>query len=317
MFKVGLIGCGNIVNSHVSAIAHVDELTVTAACDISEANLKRMCDKTGATGYSDYKEMVKNEELDLVIISLPHALHREATCFCAEAGLDIFLEKPMGISSDDCREMIDACNKAGVMLWVGHPQRYFPTNMFAKELIDSGELGELVGFDETRNCEYFTENRPKWFLTKSMSGGGIMFNLGAHALDKIKYFCGDEKIAFATGSAHIREGFDCEDSAQGFVKMANGVSGTLNLIAHTKAYRYEDILYLTKGEIRIANGEVYYCGEDGVFKTQTFEIVHDNFVLQLMDVVKALKSPDKKPAVDGDFGLDVIHAIKCIYGEEK
>lgn len=316
MFKVGLIGCGKISAGHLRAFETIEDANITAACDLVDANLNQVCEKTGAKGYKDYKEMVEKEELDLVIITLPHGLHGEATCYCAEKGLDIFLEKPMGISSDDCKNMIETCKRCGVMLWVGHLQCYFPFNIFAKKLIKSGELGELVSFTETRNLNYFSADRPGWFLKKAMSGGGIMVNLGAHSLDKMKFFT-DSTIAEITGQVHIREGYDCEDSGQAFVKMANGVTGTLNLIGHTSAGMYHTALYLTKGEIRVMqNGEVHYCGQDGVFKVEKCEQV-PGMTYQIQDVIRVLRDGTKKPVVDGEYGLDIIYAIKRLYGDEE
>jgi len=316
MIKVGLIGCGKISAGHLRAFETIDDANITAACDLVDENLNLVCEKTGATPYKDYKEMVEKEELDLVIITLPHGLHSEATCFCASRGLDIFLEKPMGISSDDCKKMIDACKKAGVMLWVGHLQCYMPFNMFAKSLLDSGELGTLVSFSETRNLNYFSSDRPAWFLKKAMSGGGIMVNLGAHSLDKLKYFTGST-ISEIYGQVHIRDGYDVEDSGQAFVKMANGVTGTLNLIGHTSAAKYVTALYLTKGEIRInVDGSVEYCGTDGVFTKKQCEDV-PGMTYQIQDVIRVIRDGSRKPVVDGDYGLDIIYAIKRLYGDEK
>ncbi len=318
MFRIGLIGCGAISRGQVAAIDTIDDAQIVAACDLSEANLKEVTDKTGAKGYADYKEMVKTEKLDLVIISLPHGLHREATCLCAELGIDVFLEKPMGISSEDCQIMIDACEKAGVMLWVGHIQRYMQPNMFAKQLIDSGEFGELISMHETRNGEYFHERRPKWFGKKAMSGGGIAINLGAHCLDKFKYFSGSN-IAEIKGGIHIHEGLDCEDAVQAFVTMENGVTGTMNLIGMKTPHRYEVVLYLTNGEIRIVyeNGEfVHYCKNGEPMQCKEIDYIA-GMTLQLQDVIAALRSGEKKPKVDGYYGKDVIHAVKRIYGDEK
>ncbi len=315
MIKVGLIGCGKISVNHLLAFEKIDNAKIVAACDLNEENLKVVCDKTGAVPYIDYKEMVEKEELDLAVITLPHGLHNESTCFCAEHGLDVFLEKPMGISSKDCKQMIKCCKKNKVMLWVGHLQRYMPGNMFAKQLIESGELGELVGMSEFRNGVYFSENRPKWFLTKKMSGGGIMINLGAHSLDKLKYFS-DSEIAEVNGSIHIRDGYDCEDSAQAFVRMKNGVSATINCIAHTNAYYELTTLYLTKGEIRINGCEVSYCKEDGEFIKHDCEYIL-GMELQMKDVIKRLSEGNREPVVDGAYGLDIIHAVKRVYKDEK
>lgn len=319
MFKIGLIGCGAISNGHVNAFDTIEDASITAACDISEEKLQSVCERTGARGYSDYKKMVEEEELDLAVITLPHGLHCEAAYFCAESGLDVFLEKPMALNSDECRKIIEACKSFGVMLWVGHLQKYMPANVFTKKLIDSGELGELVGFSEVRNGEYFTEKRPKWFGIKAMSGGGIMMNLGAHALDKMKYFS-DSDIAEISGSIHMHDGLDCEDGVQAFVKMKNGVSGTVTLIGHTTNNDYETILYLTNGEIRMRlekSCSVEYCknGEP----MQSYDVGKGaswGMTYQMQDVIRTLREKKKTPSVDGEYGFDIIKAIKKLYKDE-
>ncbi len=318
MIKVALIGCGKISRGHLNAFKTIDDAKIVAACDLAEENLKAVCDETGAAPYTDYKQMIKElaNELDLAIITLPHGLHGEATCFCAEHGVDVFLEKPMGIDSDDCKRMIEACEKAGVMLWVGHLQKYMPHNVFVKSLIDSGELGELVSYSETRNCNYFSDDRPRWFLSKKMSGGGIMINLGAHALDKLKFFTGAD-VAEINGGVHIRDGYDCEDSGQAFVKMSNGVTAQLTLIGHTGAIYETVALYLTKGEIRInRDNSVEWCGVDGVFKKKECDKT-PAMTYQIQDVIATIRNGSKKPVVDGAYGLDIVHAIKRLYGDEK
>lgn len=313
MIKAGLIGCGKISTSQIAAIEASPDANITAVCDTSEERLAAICEKTGAVGYTDYKELLDKEDIDLAIISLPHFLHGEATCYAAERGIDIFLEKPMGISVADCEKMIETCKRCGVMLWVGHSHRYIESYRRAKELADSGELGELVCFSETRNVDYFADSRPRWFLKKELSGGGIMINLGAHCLDKMKYFF-DSEIESISGNVHIREGFDVEDSVQAFVRMKNGGYGTVNLVGTTAAHMNPTVLYLTKGEIRIStSGAVEYCGEDGAFKKE--EHSGSGMKNQLEDVIRVMQTLDKKPVVTGEYGLDIIRAIKTLYGE--
>lgn len=319
MIKVGLIGCGKISVGHLRAFETIDDAAIVAACDLSEESMKAVCDATGAAPYADYKKMIDElrDELDLAIITLPHGLHGEATCYCAERGVDVFLEKPMGLNSEDCQRMIDCCKKNNVMFWVGHLQRYMPANVYAKSLVDSGKFGELVSFMETRNTNYFSDDRPRWFLKKASSGGGIMINLGAHALDKMKYFTDGAEISEISGQVHIRDGYDCEDSGQAFVKMSNGVTGLLNFIGHTAAGCNNTVLYLTKGEIRItASGSVSYCGADGKFTTEELEYV-PGMTYQIQDVCRVIREGKRVPTVTGEYGLDIIHAVKRLYGEEK
>ncbi len=317
MIKVGLIGCGKISRGHIDAFKEIPDAAITAACDLNEEALRSVCEEICAKGYVDYKEMVQKEDLDLVIINLPHGLHGEATCFCAERGVDVFLEKPMGISSDDCKKMIDTCKKNNVMLWVGHPQRYMSSNILIKQIIDSGKYGKLIGMHETRQENYFAESRPRWFLTKKMSGGGMMMNLGAHALDKLKFFTG-ASISEISGQVHIRDGYDCEDFAQAVVKMENGVVCTIDMIGTTAAAKYETILYFTEGEIRKSGfgNTIRFCGKDGVF--EDFAATgKDHMTAQMEEVISVIRDGSKKPAVSGEYGLEIIHAIKQLYGEES
>lgn len=315
MINVGLIGCGKISNGQIAAFDAISDARIVAACDLSEENLRAVCKKTGAVGYTDYKELITCEAVDLVVISLPHFLHGEATCFAAEHKVNVFLEKPMGISVPDCEKMIEVCKKNNVMLWVGHAHCYHPAYMRAKELIDSGELGSLVSFSETRNVNYFADSRPRWFLKKELSGGGIMINLGAHCLDKMKFLSGSE-IEDIYGQVHIRDGFDVEDSAQVFVRMKNGFTGTVNLIGHTAANMNPTAVYLTKGEIRIlVDGKVEYCGEDGIFKSEQCE--NTGMPLQLKKVIETLENGKKTPEVSGEYGLDIIRAITELYEKSR
>ena len=207
--------------------------------------------------------------------------------------------------------MIGACEKNNVMLWVGHPAHFNASNRFAKGLIDSGKLGELISFSETRNQFYFSDDRPRWFLTKKMSGGGIMMNLGVHSLDKLKYFS-DSEIADIKGNVHIHEGFDVEDCASVLVRMKNGVAGTINLNGQTCAWKNDITLYLTKGEIRInPDASVEYCGVDGVFKKQLCE---GNWMAeQLRSVVSYLNGEETEITVSGEYGLDIVRAIERLY----
>ena len=318
MIKVALIGCGSISMAHISAFEKTSGAKIVAVCDISEEKVNVAIQKTGAQGFSDYKQMITETNPDLAVITLPHALHCEAVCFCAEHGTDVFVEKPMGISSEDCEKMIECCKKNRVMLWVGNLQRYMTANIIAKQLVDSGEYGKLISITEVRNGEYFTERRPKWFSQKALSGGGIAMNLGAHALDKMKYFTNGAGVKDICGSIHLPEGSECEDGLSALVTMDNGVVGTLNIIGYTSACKYETVLYLTNGEIRMQledNDYIEHCkrGEDFV-RTPCGNV--SAMEVQIAELVDRLNNGNRTPVVDGEYGKDIVHAIKRLYSEE-
>lgn len=315
MIKVGLIGCGKISERHISAFSKIKEAKITAVCDISSEKVAYAAELTGAQKYSDYIDMIDNAELDLAVVNLPHSLHNPCVCECARRGLDVFLEKPMGISVKDCDEMIAACKEAGIMLWVGHGQSFEPVNIRAKEIVESGKLGKLISVTETRNTIYFTEDRPRWFLDKNISGGGIMVNLGAHTLDRIKFFAGGD-IQYAFGGIHIPQGMTVENNVQAFVKTTTGVTAAINLVGHTAAYQYLTVLYLSDGEIRIHDDDtIEVCCRDGEFETVDCSCGLSEMDLQMKCLVKTILA-GSKPQISGDYGKDIIRAIENIYDTE-
>ncbi len=316
MIKTAMIGCGKNCGRHFHAFARLEGAKITAVCDVVEENLNAAIRETGACGYTDYTQLLKNEELDLAVINLPHNLHNPCVRACAAAGVDIFLEKPMGLSVADCEEMQEICKAAGVMLWVGHGKSYAPINVRAKELVRSGEYGRLVSMMEIRNMDYFADDRPRWFLDEKKSGGGIMMNLGAHALDKVKFFS-EGNIVSAYGGRNIPDGFNVENSAQAFVKTDNGVTALINLIGHTKAVHCVTTLYLTGGEIRIhMNGILEACRSDGVFEKISYDNSLSEMDAQIQTVIETMLAGGK-PGIDGEYGKDIIRAIKTVYATEQ
>lgn len=312
MFHIGIVGAGSIGMRHIDALLGIPDVKITAVCDTVPSNAVKAAHKTGAIPFYDYHEMATNIPLDAVIINLPHALHAPCATFFAKHKVSVFLEKPMEVSSAACQKIIDVCHAQNVLLMLGHVQRYFPENRAAKALIDSGKYGKLIAFSETRNVYYFSETRPRWFLDKNMSGGGIMMNLGAHTLDKIKYFT-DSSIRFGTGRIDVPPGYSVENSAQAFFVTESGVSATVNLIGSTHAAVSECVLYLTSGVIRIRQGfDVFAASLDGEFHPVEYNKEENPFRLQMEAFIQTLRDRTE-PVVSGQYGLDIISAIEAVY----
>lgn len=318
MINIGIIGCGKMAGAHINALLHFDDAKITAVCDVDEVKRLAAAETADANAYADYAEMLQKEELSLVIICLPPAMHGDCVRYCAGKGVNVFIEKPMGIDSADCRSMIDACKENGVMLFVGHMQRYSRENQIAKTLVESGKYGRLIAIHEIRSSQYPNPvNSPKWLMDRSVSGGGMMYNLGAHTIDMAQYIS-ESYVSLAECSASFTE-TGSENMASGFLKLENGVAVTFNLIGSCNIKRYEITLYLTEGEIRINPSlTVSACGKDGVFETvASWETTYANGMkdtwhyLQFCDVLAALKSGDVK--VSGEYGLGIIETMERLY----
>ena len=133
MVRVGIIGAGKVCLRHAKALQQQSGVKLQAAADIVESRAAEIQQQFGAKPYSDYKKMIVEEDLDAVIINLPHKLHRESAVLCMERGIHTFVEKPMAVNSEDCEAMLEASKIHNVILMIGHIQRYFPENILLRK----------------------------------------------------------------------------------------------------------------------------------------------------------------------------------------
>lgn len=243
MLKVGIIGCGGIANQkHLPALAGIEEVKVVAFCDINEERAilsKNTYGTSDSRVYSDYKEMLEKEDLDIVHVCTPNSSHAEISIAAMEADNHVMCEKPMAKTAEEARAMIEASEKTGKKLTIGYQNRFRKDSQFLHAACADGELGEIY------NAKAHAIRRravPTWgvFLDEEAQGGGPLIDIGTHALDltlwmmdnyKPKYVVGKtyhklsdkENAANAFGSWDPKE-FTVEDSAFGFIVMENGAT---------------------------------------------------------------------------------------------
>jgi len=247
MLNIALIGTGKMAVSDLSSIAKSTTVRLAALCDINEEVVKDLAKKYNVPYFLDYHDIPSSSvEIDAVIINLPHFLHCESSVFFLENGYHVLCEKPMANTVEECDRMIEAAEKSGKKLAVGHLQRFFSTTQFVIDKIKSGELGKLCMYGETRSVNYFAESRPKWFLSKEKAGGGIMMNYGAHAFDKIFSIFGAQDIEVASAIANVKTENDIEGQAQFIVKLADNVSAAVTFSGYSTSF-HQTCYYFEKG----------------------------------------------------------------------
>lgn len=241
--KIGIIGCGGIANGkHMPALKTVKECEMVAFCDIIEEKAIEAAKTYGtpdAKVYTDYKELLKDETIDVVHVCTPNRSHSFITVDALHAGKHVMCEKPMAINTEEAQKMLDAAKETGKKLSIGYQNRHCAENLFAKKYCDDGNLGEI----------YFAKANairrravPTWgvFLNEYEQGGGPLIDIGTHALDltlwmmnnyKPKYCVGTtfHKLNNQTGTGNAwgdwdPEKFTVEDSAFGFIVMENGAT---------------------------------------------------------------------------------------------
>ncbi|HHW47388.1 MAG TPA: Gfo/Idh/MocA family oxidoreductase [Clostridiaceae bacterium] len=316
MLKIGIIGAGIISKSHISAIRKNSKVKLESIADINREKADKIANQYEITPYYDYKDMVQNENLDAVIINLPHFLHKECSIYCMEKGLHCLVEKPMATSSKDCDDMIRSAEYNGVKLMIGHVQRYFSENIKAKEIIQSGELGKIAFIVDIRNGLYITPQRPAWYLQKQLSGGGIMMNLGAHSMDKIIWLTDSNIKSIAGKVGSFNQQYDIEEYAQAFVELENGVSASINLSGCASFPVNETRIYLSEGEILIRTGIGLWVSKGSEYEKVDIQSKTDIFELQLNDFVSSIIDHKDSP-IPGIYGKRIISAIEQVYQSIK
>ena len=280
MFSVGMIGAGIIGASHLAAVAGHPDTRLAAVADIAPGRAQQAAAPYGAHAYESYEEMLEREKLELVIINLPHGLHEACVLACAEKGIHILLEKPMSVSYASCLRMNEACEKNGVLLQVGHVQRYIPQNRAARALIESGKLGALAMISDlrTNNC----------YLTQS-------------------------DIAWATGSCtYLQPGTDVDGSAQMLLRTSSGISASISLCGYSVVPIDETMLFFANGSLRLHTGSdlSVTCGSG--YETVDTSSYPNAFEAQWADFISGVRA-GRILYCDGTYGASIVRTIELLY----
>ena len=270
-------------------------------------------------GYETFERIRENPAIDAVYIALPNSMHCEYVVRAAKAGKHVFCEKPMAISSAECRQMIDACREANVKLMIGYRIQYDVTFRKIYDLVRSGALGEIEAFQAGF---YGMKNKQQWRLNRALSGGGSLLDLGVYPLNSVRWMTGEEP-AEVRGFVATREKGDkyasVEQSVDWMMKFPSGVLANCG-----SSYGQSGTSFLqvngSAGHVRIEPAYTYgdtvlkYSGttKDGEISGQG-EVFHpDQFVLEANHFGDCILQ-NKPVATPGEEGLKDMLAVEAIY----
>ena len=251
--RLASIGVGMIGHVHAKIAAGLKECEYVAICDTNPAQ-ERMARDYGVKFYTDYKEMIKKEALDGVIISLPNEMHEPVGTVCADQGLHIFMEKPITATVAEADKLISSAHRNKVQLLIAHHRRFNPMVVATREMIRNGELGDLVGVSILwcmyKPSEYFVAG--PWRRQKG--GGPILINT-IHEIDNLRYFYGEIERVYAEVSNKTRK-FEVEDTVSISLRFSDGTLASILMSdAAPSLWGYECTMgenphfYPTKGNI--------------------------------------------------------------------
>lgn len=189
MLKVGLVGVGGISGAHIPVWDKMEDAELVALCDVRPEKLEAYTQKHC---YTDFDEMLRKEQLDILDICLPTFLHTEFAIKAMEKGIHVLCEKPLSLHREDVKKVYEAAEKNHVHYMVAHVIRFWPEYEFVKELYDSKKYGKLLS-----GSMYRLGSCPKWswdnWMTDETHSGLVPYDLHIHDLDFMIYAFGNPK----------------------------------------------------------------------------------------------------------------------------
>jgi predicted dehydrogenase len=226
VLRFGLVGAGAIAQAYVAVFSGLRNARVVGVADPNAERARSASDALECPAFSSHDELVDGVEIDAAVICTPPATHVEVGLDLVERGIPALCEKPLALDLASARKLVDASTNAGVPLTMAAKFRYVEDAIRAKDIVDSGELGEVVLFDNI-----FASHAPmagRWNADPAVSGGGVLIDNGTHSVDIARYFLGSITDVMAVAPRRVQD-LPVEDTAQMFIRSADGVCGTIDL----------------------------------------------------------------------------------------
>lgn len=314
----GIIGAGDIVrkriapamlelgNSEIGAI--VRGKADLAAAFAAEFGIPKW--------YSDYREMLADEEIDAVYIASPVFLHAEHAVAAADAGKHVLCEKPMAMDVAECDKMIVACETNNVKLGIAYYRRFYPVIERIRQAFRNEEIGKPV-FVQINTFEAFNpgpDHPRRWFVEKAKSGGGPMMDFGCHRLEILLDLFG-KATRIESLNANVEFEREVEDTSAAIIQFETGTCASL-VVTHAAAEAQDTFdIFGTTGSIHISalnSGEIRIVNGSGS-KTESHP-PSANFHSPLIEDFADAIINDRKPRISGETGRDVAVIEDTIYG---
>lgn len=227
----GIIGCGDVTEVKSGpGFQKAANSRLVAVMRRNGALAKDYAKRHGVPKWYDNAEALINDpEVDAIYIATPPVYHKEYTLAAARAGKPVYVEKPMALSFEDCREMNNFCQSRGIPLFVAYYRRSLPRFLKIRDLLDTKAIGEVRFVQVTHYCkptelDIVKEKQP-WRIDPKIAGGGYFYDLGSHTLDLLEFLLGP--IVAAKGQSANQAGYySAEDIVSGCFTFASGVQGT-------------------------------------------------------------------------------------------
>ncbi|MCI9598832.1 MAG: Gfo/Idh/MocA family oxidoreductase [Firmicutes bacterium] len=335
--RYALVGCGRIATNHMKAAMN-NKIEIVAVCDVLPEKMEELLTKHGLEKeknikrYTDYKELIEEEQPELISIATESGKHAEIALYCIEKGVNLIIEKPMAMSIEDADKIIKLSAQKNVKVSACHQNRFNVAIQELRKAIESGRFGKLshgsIHVRWNRNKGYY--DQAKWRGTWEEDGGALM-NQCIHGIDLLRWMMGDEidEIYGATRQ-QFHDYLEAEDVGMAVVKFKNGAIGTIEGTTNVYPQNLEETLYVfgEKGTVKIGgtstnNIDVWDFTDEREedhknkgLEEETSNVYGNGHTSLFADVIDAIEN-DRTPYVDAVAGRNALEVVLAIYKSQK
>jgi UDP-N-acetyl-2-amino-2-deoxyglucuronate dehydrogenase len=331
---VGLIGGGNITETHARAALAIPGVQIAAIYGTNAEKIARLCREHGGMPYRDFDAFLKHRPMDLVILGSPSGLHATQGIASARCGLHVLTEKPLEVSAARADALIETAEQCGVKLGVIFQDRMKPHILQLKSWIDQALLGKILIVDARvkwyRPPEYYARSR--WRGTFVLDGGGALINQGVHTVDLLLWMFGDV-VRVQARTATLLHKIEVEDTASAILEFASGAMGMLQ--ATTAAYpgyprrvevsgtegtvilEHDRIVAADLRGTPVADTRLLESGDDKNQSASSASVADFRGHQAVLEDFLAAIRENRAPACDGAEGRRSVALIETIYRAAK
>lgn len=320
----GIVGCGRIAPYHADSIASCDGAELVAVADIVEERAKCLGSRFGADHYTDYRDMLERDDIDVVTICTPSGNHPEIGIDAARAGKHVVVEKPMALTLIEADQLIAECEANKVKLSVVFQNRFNLPVQRLRRALESGKLGKLTYGTATvrwrRTQSYYDSD--EWRGTYALDGGALM-NQAIHTVDLLQWMLGPVEEVFGYTDT-LRWRMEAEDIGLAVLKFRNGAFGIIEATTTMSPKDLEGSLSIfgESGSVIIggmAANEMTVCefekDDNGLSNDASCEIEnvygrgHKDVIADMVEAI----NKDREPYVNGSEGRKALEIVLGIY----
>lgn len=269
MITVGVIGCGKIAQvRHLPEYADREDVRIKYVFDLCRERAEEVAERYRAAAVENYQDMLKDSEVDAVSVCAANSVHCQITIEALRAGKHVLCEKPMAVTLEECKKMVEEAEKAGKYLMIGHNQRLAKAHIWAKRLLEDGVIGKILTFRTSFGHggpeAWAIDGKNVWFFDKKQAFFGAMADLGVHKTDLIQFLTG-QKVKAVTAwmgtldkKDSLGEPISVDDNAICIYELGEQITGVMT--ASWTYYGKEDnstVLYGTEGVMHIYENPEY------------------------------------------------------------